>query len=350
MAAYSLLASRSQAKFQTMKLSPLSAPCAAAPAQSTVSTCRSLRFSPRSCTDVNLTRTVPVAFPKHFRSKKQSQLVAAYLACQSVAGVAVYPRHIWHKTSFIPTCVKSCSLPVNKARWRNHVTDFRWVRYSWSHGSTSRDGSSSQCDRPSRMTTWQGSADKVPDSMAGRLGGFVSRGARLGSEWWARDRGRPSRHCWPSTWWWRPSRCCWPSTWWWRPSRHCWPSTWWWRPWRCGRLSTPSGLGNGRPSWDTCSGRGPSTSCQAFERRGFQVQESHDSHKFGVEGDGGGAICCPAFQVPFNPRSPWLPACMWWDGPALTGQNATDHEVGIAGRGDEPVVQGTPAGNTPAAR
>ena len=43
-AAYSRLASRSQAKFQTMKLSPLSAPCAAAPAQSTVSTCRSLGF------------------------------------------------------------------------------------------------------------------------------------------------------------------------------------------------------------------------------------------------------------------------------------------------------------------
>ena len=93
-AAYSRLASRSQAKFQTMKLSPLSTPCAAAPAQSTVSTCRPLRFSPRSCTDVNLTRTVPEAFPRHFRSKKRSQLVAAYLACQSVAGVGVFPRHI----------------------------------------------------------------------------------------------------------------------------------------------------------------------------------------------------------------------------------------------------------------
>ena len=33
---------------------------------------------------------------------------------------------------------------------------------------------------------------------------------------------------------------------------------------------------------------------------------------------------------PVNPRSPWLPACLWWDGPAPTGQNATDHEVGIA--------------------
>ena len=82
--------------------------------QSTVSTCRSLRFSPHSCTDVNLIRTVPVAFPRHFRSKKRNQLVAAYLACQSVARVGVFP---------LPTCVKSRSLPVNKARWRNHVTD-----------------------------------------------------------------------------------------------------------------------------------------------------------------------------------------------------------------------------------
>ena len=168
-AAYSRLASRSQAKFQTMKLSPLSAPRAAAPAQSTISTCCSLRFSPRSCSDVNLTCTVPVAFPRHFRSKKRSHLMAAYLACQSVAGMGVFPRHIWHKTSFIPTCVKSRSLPVNKARWRNHVTDLLWVQYSWSHGSASRDGSSSQCDGPvppgpSRMTARQGSAVQVPDS------------------------------------------------------------------------------------------------------------------------------------------------------------------------------------------
>ena len=33
---------------------------------------------------------------------------------------------------------------------------------------------------------------------------------------------------------------------------------------------------------------------------------------------------------PVNPWSPWLLAYLWWDGPAPTGQNATDHEVGIA--------------------
>ena len=43
-AAYSRFASRSQAKFLTMKLSPLSTPRAAAPAQSTLSPCRSLDF------------------------------------------------------------------------------------------------------------------------------------------------------------------------------------------------------------------------------------------------------------------------------------------------------------------
>ena len=157
MAAYSRLANRSQAKFQTMKLSPLSAPCAAAPVQSTVSTCRSLRFSPRSRMDVNLTRTVPVAFPRHF-SKQETKSVGGCLPCLSVCRKSGRSRHIWHKRSFIQTCVKSRSLPVTKARWQNHVTDLRWVQYSWSHGSAS------QCDGPSRMTTRQGSAAQVPDS------------------------------------------------------------------------------------------------------------------------------------------------------------------------------------------
>ena len=42
-----------------------------------------------------------------------------------------------------------------------------------------------------------------------------------------------------------------------------------------------------------------------------------------------------------NPRSPWLPECRWWDDPAPTGQNATDHEVGIA-REDGPTDARTP--------
>ena len=269
-AAYSRLASRSQVKFQAMKLSPLSALFA------------SLVFGCES--DTHCTS----GLPRHFRSKKRSHLMADYLACQSVAGVGVFPRHIWHKTSFIPTCVKSRSLPVNKARWRNHVTDLRWVQYSWSHGSASRDGSSSQCDgpippRPIRFTARQGSAAQVPDSAkddgssrrvtSQSAGGhdlaandepeIVDNPAGVADP--AHDDDDPAGVCWPST-------CCW------------------------------------RPS--TCSRIGSSTSCQAFGWRVVQVRESHD-----------------------NPRSPWLPACLWWDGPAKTGQNTTDQEMGIAGKG-----------------
>ena len=174
--------------------------------------------------------------------------------------------------------------------------------------------------------------------MTGRLGGWrVSRGARLGSEWRARDRGRPSRRCWPSTWWWWPSR-------------RCWPSTWWWRPGRCGRLSTPSGLGNGRPSWDTCSGRGPSTSCQAFKRRVVQVQESHCSHKFWVEGYGGGAICRPAFQVSSTQEVRGFQRVCGGTAQLRRVRTPQITKWGSQAGSDEPVVQGTPAGNTPAAR
>ena len=174
--------------------------------------------------------------------------------------------------------------------------------------------------------------------MTGRLGGWrVSRGARLGSEWRARDRGRPSRRCWPSTWWWRPSR-------------RCWPGTWWWRPGRCGRLSTPSGLGNGWPSWDTCSRRGPSISCQAFEQWVVQVQESHDSHKFWVESYRGGAICRPAFQVPSTQEVRGFQRVCGGTAQLRRVRMPQITKWGSQARGDEPVVQGTPAGNTPAAR
>ena len=70
-AAYSRLGSWSQAKFQTMKLSPLSAPRAAAPAQSTISTCRSLRFSPRLCADVSLNTHCPSGLPRQIRASKR---------------------------------------------------------------------------------------------------------------------------------------------------------------------------------------------------------------------------------------------------------------------------------------
>ena len=76
-AAYSWLASRSQAKFQTMKLSPLSTPQAAAPAQITISTCRSLRFSPRSCADFSLNTHCPSVLPRRIRARNEDSFVAA---------------------------------------------------------------------------------------------------------------------------------------------------------------------------------------------------------------------------------------------------------------------------------
>ena len=76
----------------------------------------------------------------------------------------------------------------------------------------------------------------------------------------------------------------------------------------------------------------PSGPSRSRQPKVVQVRESHDNHKFGVEGYGGGAICCPVLPGPVNPRSPWLPACLRWNGLATTGQNTTDQEMGIAGK------------------
>ena len=265
-AAYSRLASRSQVKFQTMKLSPLFA---------------SLVFGCES--DTHCTS----GLPRHFRSKKRSHLMADYLACQSVAGVGVFPRHIWHKTSFIPTCVKSRSLPVNKARWRNHVTDLRWVQYSWSHGSASRDGSSSQCDGPVppgliRLTARQGSAAQVPDS-AKDDGSSRRVTSQQGGTTWQR---MTSQRSWTTQQAWLTQHMM---------------------------MTTQQAFADPAHAVDDPA-HAPEEVLQLPAKRlgdgSVQVRESHD-----------------------NPRSPWLPACLWWDGPAKTGQNTTDQEMGIAGKG-----------------
>ena len=78
--------------------------------------------------------TVPVAFPGTFRSKKLSHFVAGYLPRQSVAGLSIFSCQYWLKTSFILTFVRSRSLPVSYARWRNHVTG----RLRRNHNSSSR--------------------------------------------------------------------------------------------------------------------------------------------------------------------------------------------------------------------
>ena len=213
-AAYSRLASRSQAKFQTMKLSPLSALRAATPAQSTISTCRSLRFSSRSCSDVNLTRTVPVAFPGIFEARNKviwwlltslvsrSQEWALFHITFDIKRLLF--RLEWRVVRCLSTkqdggttwpIFDGCSTPDRTAR-------LHWTGRLHSVTGPSRPGPAGwRLGREARL--------KFPTRrrMTGRLGGWwVSRGARLGSEWRARDRGRPSRRGWPSTWWWRPSR------------------------------------------------------------------------------------------------------------------------------------------------
>ena len=382
MAAYSWLASRSQAKFQTMKLSPLSARCAAAPAQSTASTCRSLRFSPRSCTDVNLTRTVPVTFPRHFRSKKWSQLVAAYLTCQSVVRVGVFPLHIWHKTSFILTCVKSRSLPVNKARWRNHMTDLRWVRYTWSHGSASRDGSSSQCDGPSRMTTWQGSAAQAPDSakddgssrrVTSQQGG-TTRQRMTSQKSWTTQQALLTQHMMMTTQQTLLTQHVMMTTQQALLTQHVMMTTQQTLLTQHMMMTTQQTLLTQHMMMTTqqalLTQHMMMTTQQALLTQHMMTREVWWTHRTirtwqwmaqlrymlrkrsfnflpNVQATGRPSPREPwqpqvlgrrlqrwsnlpsGLPGPFNPRIPWLPACLWWDGPAPTGQNATDHEVGI---------------------
>ena len=59
-------------------------------------------------------------FPGSIEARKRNEVswwLLTSLVSQSQEW-AFFPRPIWHKTSFIPTCVGSRSLPVNKARWR----------------------------------------------------------------------------------------------------------------------------------------------------------------------------------------------------------------------------------------
>ena len=60
-----------------MKLSPLSAPRAAAPAQSTISTCLSFWCSPCSCADVSVNMHCPSGLPRRIRARSKDSFVAA---------------------------------------------------------------------------------------------------------------------------------------------------------------------------------------------------------------------------------------------------------------------------------
>ena len=102
MAAYSRLASRSQAKFHTMKLSPLVRPCAAAPAQSTTSAYRSLDFAERP-----LLSGAGGWVPGH---------------CYSIPYMKIPPNNqvIFIKNVVAVAAYRSCRL-------------WRWVKMSWIH-------------------------------------------------------------------------------------------------------------------------------------------------------------------------------------------------------------------------
>ena len=296
MAAYSRLASQSQAKFQTMKLSPLSALRAAAPAQSTISTCRSLRFSPRSCSDVNLTRTVPVAFPGIFEARNEvnwwlltslvsrSQEWAFFHVTFDIKRLLF--RLVWRVVRCLSTkqdggttwpIFDGCSTPDRTARLHgtgrlHSVTDPSRPAQQV-EGSAGKRDSSSRLGEGWRVILAGDESAGGHDSAANDEPEIVDDPAGMADP--AHDDDDPASVCWPSTWCWRPS---------------------------------------------TCSRRGSSTSCQAFGSRVVQVRESHD-----------------------NPRSLWLPACLWWDGPAITGQNTTDQEMGIAGKGWRASCPGYPS-------
>ena len=125
MAAYSRLASRSQAKFQTMKLNPLSAPCASAPAQSTVSTCRSLRFSlVFGC----LSEQALSQWPSQTNSSIETKIVGGcYNARKSLSGVDVCWSRFWSRSHLYSVSVTSRAfvdkMAEQKSRDRSSSTE-----------------------------------------------------------------------------------------------------------------------------------------------------------------------------------------------------------------------------------
>ena len=104
MAAYSRLASPSQAKFQTMKLSPLSAPCAAAPVQNTVSTFASLVCGCQSEHALS-------QWPSQANSSIETKIVCGcHNARQSLSGVDVCWSRLWSRNHlyFVSVSSRAC--------------------------------------------------------------------------------------------------------------------------------------------------------------------------------------------------------------------------------------------------
>ena len=100
-AAYSRLASRSQAKFHTMKLRPLVRPCAAAPAQSTTSAYRSLDF-------------------RRTTSSQRGRWVGSWPLLLHSVHEDTYMQVIFIKNIVAVAAYRSCRL-------------WRWVKMPWIH-------------------------------------------------------------------------------------------------------------------------------------------------------------------------------------------------------------------------
>ena len=135
-AAYIRLASRSQAKFHTKKLSPLVRPCTAAPAQSTTSAHRSLRFSPRKWTDASPITHWTSGLPRRYRRrrKKNSCVAIRRLASWSQADFGQV-GYVW-KAVFTSLSSRAC-----ERKWRkDQVTGRRQPNRSQSFRSVPISG------------------------------------------------------------------------------------------------------------------------------------------------------------------------------------------------------------------
>ena len=210
-AAYSRLTSRSQAKFQTMKLSPLSAPLR-------ILTCA------EHCIHLSFTSLfASLVYGCESDTHCPSGLSQAFFEARNEVGwwllTSLVSRSqewvFFHVTFDIKHLLFRLVWKVVRCLSTKQDGGTTWP-VSDGRGTPNRTARHHGTGRLRSVTGpagWRLSREaqlKFPTRrrMTGRLGGWrVSRGARLGSGWRARDRGRPSKRCWPSTWWWRPGRC-----------------------------------------------------------------------------------------------------------------------------------------------
>ena len=126
-AAYSRLASWSQAKFQTIKLSPLPLRCTSAPAQSTVSTYRPLRFLPGLCADVSLNTHCPSGLSLANSSYETKIVGGCCNARQWLSGVDAFEVVFWSRSRLYSVSVTTVAfvdkIAEQKSRDRSSSTE-----------------------------------------------------------------------------------------------------------------------------------------------------------------------------------------------------------------------------------